>query len=164
MKSSLKRRFEYLYTGELSALILFIPLSFLIHYAYPNLQLYALLSFWTSFLLLEFILIQGSYYWYTKWKRLTREKKSITPIRTVKLLKRCKRINVVLMSVAFSGFFIDLSILYPSLPIGGLLVSGFIFIFLLAITTSIFIIIAIVSPQTTKSFSDLMSIASCKSL
>lgn len=129
MKEKLKKRLEFLYKGERFAIIMFIPPAFLIPYVYPNLQLYSLLSFWISFFLLEFILIQGTYYWHSKWKRLTTEKKSITPIRTVKHLEKLKPVNISIIIFSVIIFFIDVYIHYPFLPIGGLLLSGFILIF-----------------------------------
>ncbi len=128
-KTILENRFKFLYTGETTALILFIPLSYLIDYTYPHLQLYSLFAFWFSFFLLEFILVQGTYYWYSKWKRLKNEKNPITPTRTVKLLKKAKSINVVIIILAIFVFFIDIAIHYSSLPIQGLLLSAFIFTF-----------------------------------
>lgn len=129
MNEKLKNRLEFLYKGERFAIIIFIPLAFLISYTYPNLKLYLLISFWVSFFFLEFILIQGAYFWYSKWKRLTIEKKSITPLKTVKNLKRLQSINIGIMTFAVILFFIDVYIHYPLLPIEGLLISGFILIF-----------------------------------
>ncbi|MBO1911289.1 hypothetical protein J4G37_41665, partial [Microvirga sp. 3-52] len=110
MKERLKKRLEFLYKGERFAIIMFIPPALLIPYAYPDLQLYSLLSFWTSFFLLEFILIQGTYYWYSKWKRLTTEEKSITPVRTIKHLKKLKPINISIIIFSIIMFLIDLYI------------------------------------------------------
>lgn len=129
MKKILENRFKFLYKGERSAIVLFIPLSFLINYAYPALRLYSLPSFWISFLLLEFILIQGAYYWYSKWKRLIVEKNSITPAKTVRVLKKLKKINIGMIIFTVIVFFIDLYIYYPFVPIKGLILSGFIYIF-----------------------------------
>lgn len=129
MKSILESRLKYLYTGERFAIVLFIPLSFFINYTYPELQLYSLLSFWISFFLLEFILIQGTYYWHSKWKCLITENKSITPIKTVRLLGKLKTINVGIIICSIILFVTDILVKYPSLPISGLLVSIFIFIF-----------------------------------
>lgn len=129
MKGIIENRFDHLYKGESFALILFIPLSYLIHYTYPNLQLYSLFSFWISFFLLEFILLQGVYYWYSKSKRLKTEKKSITPIKTVRLLKNMKKINIALIIFSVFAFLLDIFIHLTSLPIGGLYLSGFIYIF-----------------------------------
>ncbi|MCM3112843.1 general stress protein [Lederbergia lenta] len=129
MKSKLESRLKYLFTGERFALILFIPLSYLINFTYPYLQLYTLYSFWISFFLLEFILIQGTYYWYAKWKGLITENKSVTPIETVRILRKAKVINVVIIIFSIILFVIDIVVNYPDLPIGGLLISVFIFIF-----------------------------------
>lgn len=129
MKKILEKRFEFLYKGERFAIITFILPAFLIPYVYPNLQLYSLFSFWISFFFLELLLIQGAYYWYSKWKVLVTEKKSITPIRTVKLLKKFKRINIGIIFFSVIVFFVDIYIHYQFLPIGGLMLSGFIFIF-----------------------------------
>ena len=96
MKSNLEKRLSYLYTGELFSVITFIFTSYLLNYAYPTLHLYSLFSFWISFLLLEFILLQGAIYWYVKWKRLKKEKTSITPIRMIQYLKVLKKINIAL--------------------------------------------------------------------
>lgn len=94
MKRTLEKRFSYLYTGELFSVITFIFTSYLLNYAYPTLHLYSLNSFWVSFLLLEFILLQGVIYWYVKWKRLKKEKTSVTPIRIIQYLKILKKINI----------------------------------------------------------------------
>lgn len=80
MRGTIEKRLSYLYKGELFAVINFVPLSFLINTVYPKLYLYSLSSFWISFLLLEFLLLQGTVYWYVKRKRLKREKTSITLI------------------------------------------------------------------------------------
>lgn len=111
------------------AVVVFIIVSFLLNKAYPKLQLYSLTSFWLSFFLLEFLLVQGSMYWYSKWKRLKSENISVTPIRMVQRLKKVKKWNIGLMIVPFFMFVIDLLQWYPSLPIVGLLISGFIYIF-----------------------------------
>lgn len=129
MKERLEKRLEFLYKGERFAIVIFIPLAILIPYAYPNLQLYSLLSFWTSFLILESMLIQGAYYWHAKWKCLTKEKKSLTPVRTVQRLKRLKPVNIGILIFVIITLFFDVYIHYPYLPIGGLLLSGFILTF-----------------------------------
>lgn len=54
LKKTLEKRLAYLYSGELFSIITFVPVSFLLNYALPNLQLYSLYSFWVSFILLEF--------------------------------------------------------------------------------------------------------------
>ena len=129
MKNRLKRRFEYLYKGEGFAILTFIFLVPFVSYTYPNLQLFSLISFWVSFFLLEFILIQGTYYWYSKWKRLTTENISITPKKTVTYLRKLKVVNIWILILAVIAVIIDISMYYPSLPMAGLIVSGCILIF-----------------------------------
>lgn len=80
MKRTLEKRLSYLYTGELFSVITFIFTSYLLNYVYPTLHLYSLYSFWISFLLLEFILLQGVIYWYVKWKRLKKRKHLLRPL------------------------------------------------------------------------------------
>ena len=111
------------------AVVCFIIVSFLLNKAYPQLQLYSLASFWFSFFLLELLLVQGSIYWYSKWKRLKRENISVTPVRLVKQLKNLKKWNIGLMIVLPFMFGFDFFKWYPSLPLGGLYLSGFIYIF-----------------------------------
>jgi len=125
----LEKRLTYLFSGELTAIILFIFLSYLVNRAYPDLQLYSLYSFWVSFFLLEILLLQGTIYWHSKLKRLRVENTSMTPVRIVRQLKRFKKINIILVVVSMIMFVIDYVRFYSSLPIEGLEITAFIFIF-----------------------------------
>ncbi|WP_449623100.1 general stress protein [Robertmurraya sp. Marseille-Q9965] len=129
MKLKIERRLSYLYTGESMALISFVIVSFFLNKAYPHLRMYSLFSFWFSFFLLEFLLVQGSLYWYTKWKRLKNENTSVTPNRVVRFLKIIKKWNILLIMISPLFFVIDFLIWSPSFPVGGLFLSGFIYIF-----------------------------------
>ncbi|MFJ7934544.1 general stress protein [Sporosarcina sp. NPDC096371] len=129
MKKRLENRLIYLYSGELFSLILFIPLSYLLNLSYPNLRLYTLYSFWASFFFLEFLLLQGSIYWYTKLKRLRNENKSITSVGVIRRLKSLKKINFGLIIVSIIMFAIDIVRWHSALPLGGLLLAVFIYIF-----------------------------------
>lgn len=129
MRRKLEKRLSYLYTGESIATVGFIIVSFLINKAYPPLHLYSLVSFWLSFFLLEFLLVQGSMYWYTKWRRLKNENTSVTPIRMVQRLKKLQKWNIGLIIVSLFMFVIDFLKWYPTLPLGGLYISGGIYIF-----------------------------------
>ncbi|MEF7659262.1 MULTISPECIES: general stress protein [Bacillus cereus group] len=131
MKRTLEKRLSYLYTGELFSVITFIFTSYLLNYAYPTLHLYSLYSFWVSFLLLEFILLQGTLYWYVKWKRLKKEKTSVTPFRMIRYLKLLKKINIAFIIAGFITFTIDFIIWFPHLPLGGLSFTLVIYIFTL---------------------------------
>jgi len=128
MKKDLDRRLSYLYTGECSAVIVFLVISFLVNQAYPELRLYSLTSFWVSFFLLEFLLLQGTVYWYSKRKVLRKENRSITPDRIVRLLRTLKKWNVGLIIVIPGMFILDLVKMDP-VPSGGLYVAGFIYLF-----------------------------------
>lgn len=129
MGERLEKRLSYLYRGESFAIILFVFLSFQLNIAYPELRLYSLYSFWVSFFLLEFLLLQGTVYWYAKRKRLKRENTSRTPVHVVRKLKHLEKINIGLIIVSLVMFGIDLFRWYPSLPLGGLSITGFIYIF-----------------------------------
>lgn len=129
MRQALEKRLSFLYSGELSAVVMFIFVSIMVHRAYPELHLYSHLSFWASFLLLEFLLIQGSFYWYSKWRRLKREKISVTPMNVVQLLWRLKKWNIGLISLTPVAFVADYIKWNPALPIDGLSLSFFIYIF-----------------------------------
>ena len=129
LKKRLEKRLTYLYTGELSSLIIFVFVSYLINYAYPNLQLYSLYSFWLSFILLECLLLQGTVYWYVKLKRLRNEKISITPVKIVRQLHRLKTLNIALIIIPIIAFTVDFIKWYPSFPLGGMLIAFFIYLF-----------------------------------
>ena len=129
MKNALERRLKYLYSAELKSTIGFIPVSYVFNVALPSLHLYSLLSFWVSFFLLEILLLQGTYYWYSKWSRLRAERISITPIKTVLQLQKFKKLNKIVIVLAVFAFIFDLVKWYPSWPIWGIAVAAFIFIF-----------------------------------
>lgn len=129
MKKKLERRLFYLYSGELFCIVLFIFVSYIFNSVNTNLRLYSLCSFWVSFLLLECFLLQGTIYWYSKWKRIKIEKTSITPIKVVRRLHSLKTLNIVLIIIPIFAFLFDFIKWYSSLPIGGLLVVLFIYIF-----------------------------------
>ncbi|WP_028400604.1 hypothetical protein [Ectobacillus panaciterrae] len=131
MRGNIEKRLSYLYKGELFAVINFVFLSCLINYVYPKLHLYSLYSFWISFLFLEFLLLQGTVYWYVKRKRLKREKTSITPVWVVQRLKTLRKVNIGLIFTGLITFVVDFFYWYPSLPLGGLSLSGFIYVFAL---------------------------------
>lgn len=129
LNKTLEKRLAYLYSGELFSIITFVPVSYLLNYAFPNLQLYSLYSFWVSFILLEFLLLQGTIYWYVKLKGLRNENNPITPIKVVRQLHCLKTVNMVMIMTAIVVFAFDFIEWYPSLPLGGLTITFFIYIF-----------------------------------
>ena len=129
MKKTLEKRLNYLYSGELFSMIIFVPVSYLLNYTFPNLQLYSLYSFWVSFILLEFLLLQGTIYWYVKLKRLRNENNSLAPIKVVRQLHYTKTVNIVMIMTTIVVFAFDFIKWYPSLPLGGITITFFIYIF-----------------------------------
>lgn len=129
MKRHIENRLKYLYSGELIAVICFVILSLLINHNYPDLKLYSLFSFWTAFLLLEFLLLQGSMYWYIKFKRFRNEKTYITPANVVRRLIKLRKLNLLLIAIPLLAFIYDFFRLQPLLPVGGLLIALFIYLF-----------------------------------
>ncbi|MEH6944739.1 general stress protein, partial [Bacillus sp. JJ722] len=129
MKRRIEKRLVYLYTGEFVSIISLIFVSYLLNITFSSLQLYSLYSFWVSFFLLEFLLLQGTIYWYTKLKRLRIENTSITPMHIVRQLQHINKLNMVLIIISNIMFAIDFVKWYPSLPLGGLLIAGFVYIF-----------------------------------
>ncbi|WMM26293.1 hypothetical protein RBU61_06365 [Tissierella sp. MB52-C2] len=129
MRKKLLKRFSYLYTGELISVVGFIVLIFLLKRVYPQLRMYSLTSFWSSFFLLEFLLVQGCIYWYAKWKRLKIENTTITSIKTVKRYKNLKKLNIALIIVLIFIFVFDCFKWYSSVPLRSLGTAGFIYIF-----------------------------------
>lgn len=121
MKRHIENRLKYLYSGELAAVISFVILSVLVNHNYPDLKLYSLFSFWTAFLLLEFLLLQGTLYWYIKLKRFRDEKTFITPTYVVHKLIKLRKVNVLLIVIPLLAFIYDFLRLHSPLPIGGLL-------------------------------------------
>ncbi|UII56606.1 general stress protein [Cytobacillus spongiae] len=129
MREQLLRRFAYLYSGECFSLFSFAILSYLVHIAFSELQLYSLLSFWSSFFLLEFILVQGTLYWYSKWKRLKKGKDARAPMHVLKRLKAVEKLNIALILFSPIGMMIDILYKYPDLPVNGLVLTAGIYLF-----------------------------------
>lgn len=73
--------------------------------------------------------MQGSIYWYTKWKRLKVENTIKTSIETIKRYKSLKKLNIILIIISIFAFAFDFFIWYPSLPLVSLGIAGFIYIF-----------------------------------
>ncbi|KAF0823049.1 hypothetical protein KIS1582_3195 [Cytobacillus firmus] len=100
----------------------------MVNYAYPDLHLYSLFSFWSSFLLLEFLLLQGSIYWFVKWKRLKKENTAAAPIRLIKQLRAIKKWNIAIIIIIPAAFIADYYMWQPSTS-QGLTIAAFIYIF-----------------------------------
>lgn len=104
MNKSFKKRLVYLFTGELFAVITFIFLYFF--YPLNPTGSYALIY---VFFILNFVLLQGSFYWFVKWKRL-KTKSHLLP-NFYKLLSILKKINLILICIAPIIFLIDITMM-----------------------------------------------------
>lgn len=100
MNKKIEKKLFNLFTGEITATILFAIVYVLYietmewspQYLLPNSSIY-------SFILLEFILLQGSIYWFLKWKQVKR--KDFTNLKEGYLLlyKWLRIINLILIAV-----------------------------------------------------------------
>lgn len=129
LKKRLEKRFKYLYTGELFSVFGFLIASWCVNKAYSNLKLYSLSSFWFALILLEIILLQGVLFWYSKYRQLQKENSTVTPINVVRLLRRLQKLNIVIIIAILFFFTIDFIRFNQSLPIGGIKISVFIYLF-----------------------------------
>ncbi|MFP7473114.1 general stress protein [Niallia taxi] len=129
MKKTLEKRLKYLFSGELTSLIVFLFLSYLLNSVYPNLHLYSLGSFWISFFLLEFLLLQGTIYWHLKLKQLKKQYTPNTTINSIQKFKFLKKFNGFLIFAPFIAFVTDLYLWKSNLPVGGVSIALFIYLF-----------------------------------
>ncbi len=107
MKNTLERRFKYLYSRRIDFAYRFHFLSYLLNSVYPNLHLYSLGAFWASFLLVEFLLLQGTIYWRIKLKQLIKANNSFSFINTIRRFMFLKKLNGVLIFVPLVLFVTD---------------------------------------------------------
>ncbi len=93
LKKDLEKRLVYLFTGEFFAIIVF-NFVFFYHALNPN-KSYSILY---VFFILNFILLQGGFYWFVKWRSL-KSKRMIFP-NLHKILDVLKKINLILICIA----------------------------------------------------------------
>ncbi|SES27012.1 hypothetical protein [Salipaludibacillus aurantiacus] len=109
-RKSLNGRLVYLFTGELSAILVFTFLFF--SFSFNREESYSL---FLAFFILLFILLQASIYWFMKWQHLRTHPPF--PAYFSNLLRWLKIINLLLLSLVPVTIFIEL-ILEPSLTFG----------------------------------------------
>ncbi|MFP7495194.1 general stress protein [Terribacillus saccharophilus] len=129
MKGHIENRLKQLCSGELLAVIGFAIASVLVNHHYPSLKLYSLFSFWTAFLLMEFILLQGTMYWYAKLKRFRDEKTIITPGNVIRKLVKLRKLNLLVIAIPPFAFIFDFVRLQSPLPSGGIWIAACIYLF-----------------------------------
>src|SRR5690625_3493677 len=96
----LKNRLIYLFTGELFSVVVF---TFLYFYYFSSNTHYSLAF---TLIILNFILLQGSFYWFIKLQRL-KSKKIVFPT-FYKSLKIFKKLNLVLICIVPLLFITDI--------------------------------------------------------
>ncbi|RID83630.1 hypothetical protein D1953_15090 [Peribacillus asahii] len=100
MQKKVQKKLFNLFTGELFATIMFAVLWMmylqLFKWTGPYLTSFSSLY---AFALLEFILLQGSYYWFLKWKQVQRKDYSHLPYRQLRIFRLFKRLNLFLIGI-----------------------------------------------------------------
>lgn len=114
MQQKVKRKLVSLYTGELFAIftfaIIWIIYIKLFEWSIPYLGAFSSIY---AFGLLEFILMQGSYYWYLKLQQLKQGNLSRLPAKKLKLFSFFKKMNAFFI---FIGLFILAYLMIPNQP------------------------------------------------
>ncbi|MEM4992376.1 hypothetical protein WKH56_07545 [Priestia sp. SB1] len=100
MRKNIEKKYYRLFTGELSATIVFaaIWIMFLMRKSEINAFLTSYYSVY-AFVLLEFVLFQGSLYWYLKLKQARKNSFSKLPDSTLRVFNICKKLNLLLFMI-----------------------------------------------------------------
>lgn len=95
-----KRKLFGLWTGELTAALLFAALWIGYLNGFSHLAFYlTTFSSVYAFIILEFILLQGSLYWFMKWMRVSRKEDSHLPSSYIQLFLLFKKMNKILLTL-----------------------------------------------------------------
>ena len=102
MHKKMKKKFLSLWTGEFTATILFalVWMQYLALFEWADSYLSSFSTLY-AFALLEFILLQGSYYWFLKWKQLKRKDYSHLSYGQLRLFSWFKKMNLFLIGIGF---------------------------------------------------------------
>ncbi|MBT2659994.1 hypothetical protein J7E35_02885 [Bacillus sp. ISL-45] len=150
MQNKLNKKLASLYKGELFAVFTFALMWILyiqlFEWSVPYLTSYSSLY---AFVLLEFILLQGSYYWYLKLKQVQQNDFTALPNGQLRTFANFKRLNSWLILI---GVFI-LIYQFISKPIE---LNWFIFLFLFAVVEYINYYHVRLSYQTIDEIKELM--------
>ncbi|HZG13668.1 MAG TPA: hypothetical protein VE710_01500 [Candidatus Bathyarchaeia archaeon] len=104
MQNQVKTKLYQLCMGELTAVasFAFVWVLYLQLFEWTEPYLTSFSSLF-AFGLLEFILLQGSYYWYVKWRQLQQGSYNYLPVRQLRLFAFFHKLNILLIGI---GFFI----------------------------------------------------------
>ncbi|WP_216830402.1 general stress protein [Alkalihalobacterium elongatum] len=117
----LEKRLVYLFTGEFFAAVTF-TFIYVFYSVNPN-DSFSLLY---VFVVLNFILLQGSFYWFIKWLRLKR--KEMVFANFYKFLYVLKKLNLILIMVGPVIFLVDV-FLWERVSYFGSVLTLFIYVF-----------------------------------
>ncbi|WNF24676.1 hypothetical protein [Mesobacillus jeotgali] len=149
MQKRVKKKLVSLYTGELFAVFIFalmwVLYILLFEWSVPYLTSYSSLY---AFILLEFILLQGSYYWYLKLKQIQNHELVLLPDRQLRTFANLKRVNEGLLLI---GVFVSIYQII-SKPIE---FYWFVFLFLFAVIEHINYYYVRLSYQTVEDIKEL---------
>lgn len=100
MRKKMEKKYYSLFTGELSAGIVFVAIwiMFLMKKSEINTFLTSYYSVY-AFVLLEFVLLQGSLYWYLKLKQARKNSFTKLPNSTLKIFSIFKKVNLLLFII-----------------------------------------------------------------
>ncbi|CAK8581456.1 hypothetical protein [Priestia megaterium] len=100
-----KRKLFGLWTGELTSALLFAALWVGYLNGFSHLAFYlTTFSGVYAFIILEFILFQGSLYWFMKWRRVRRKEDSHLPSSYIQLFLLFKKMNKILLVIGLGVF------------------------------------------------------------
>lgn len=147
MHNKLKKKLFHLYTGELAATTVFVVVwfVFLQQYEWAKITVYTAYAF----CLLEFILLQGTYYWYLKYNQLKQSDYGLLPYNKLLIFKRLKGVNLALIALGIPFLIAQLTVLPAT-------IYFFIFLYLFAIVEYINYYYIRLSYQTREDINDLL--------
>lgn len=127
MHKKMKKKFFSLWTGELTATIVFalVWIAYVILFDWAESYLTSFSTLY-AFALLEFVLLQGSYYWFLKWKQIKGKDYSYLPYGQLRIFSLFKRVNIFLIGIGIIVLIYQI-IVFP------LELYWFLFLFLFAI-------------------------------
>lgn len=124
------KQFSHLATGELTAVVVFAIVVYLLMERFPELRLLSHLPFWSAFLTLEFILLQGSLYWFLKFRSHQKNCTSV-PFGAIRAFRILQILDLGLIGLSLILIIVGI-IREPGFPAIRLAISIFVLLFAMA--------------------------------
>lgn len=105
MHKKVEKKLFNLCTGEFTATVMFIVVWLMYMQSFERFERY--LTSYTSiyaFILLEFILLQGTYYWFLKWRQVKQKDFTNLPNEKLRFFAMFNKINLVLITIGLGIF------------------------------------------------------------